>query len=263
MFTVDHLVGDLRRLGLVEGDLVMVHASLRAVGEVEGRADGVVRALDAAVGAAGTVLMGLGARDDWGWVSDRPEDERAALLADATPFEYLHTPADPDMGILAEVFRQSAGTLVSDHPEGRFGARGRLAEQLVADVPWNDYYGPGSPLEQLVHDQGKVLRLGADLGTVTLLHFAEYLAPVANKRRSRRHRLVAGKNGPEIRIVECLNDSEGIVDWPGEDYFESILRAYLATGRASQGVVGHAQSELLAAADVVHFAVAWMTEHFA
>src|SRR5438105_2016321 len=42
----------------------MVHASLRAIGEVEGRAQGVVSALDLAAGPDGTVLMNLGARDD-------------------------------------------------------------------------------------------------------------------------------------------------------------------------------------------------------
>ena len=69
-------------------------------------------------------------------------------------------------------------------------------------------------------------------------------------------------SGPEIRVVDCLDDSDGIVDYPGEDYFAVILREYLATGRASIGFVGRATSELIEAADVVEFAVAWMNEHF-
>jgi aminoglycoside N3'-acetyltransferase len=236
----------------------MVHASLRAIGPVDGGAAGVANALDAAVGPEGTVLMSLGAKDDWVWVNDRPESERAALLAEATPFDYLRTPADPDVGVLAEVFRQLPGTVVSDHPDGRFAARGRLAQHLVSSVPWDDYYGPGSPLERLVRARGKVLRLGADPDTVTLLHYAEYLAPLPSTRRVRRHRLVVGPDGTELRTVECLDDSKGIVDYPGDDYFAVILRSYLATGRASQGRVGQATSELLDAADLVDFAVSWM-----
>ena len=73
-----------------------------------------------------------------------------------------------------------------------------------------------------------MLRLGQDLGTVTLLHYAEYLTPISGKPRVRRHRLVAGRDHPELRVVECLDDCDGIVDYPGDDYFEDILRDYLA-----------------------------------
>jgi aminoglycoside N3'-acetyltransferase len=98
---------------------------------------------------------------------------------------------------------------------------------------------------------------------VTLLHYAEYLVPIEPKRRARRHHLVLGNNGSEIRTVESLDDSVGIVDYPGEDYFAVLLRAYLDTGRAKTGKVGHARSELIDGADLVEFAVAWMSAHLA
>ena len=262
-WSAKYLTADLRRLGVAAGDLLMMHASLRALGPVEGGAHGVIDALEAAVGPAGTLLMVIGARDDWAWVNGRPEGERPDLLRDAEPFNCLETPTDPDLGVLAEAFRTRPGTTVSDHPEGRFGASGPLADDLVKEVPWNDYYGPGSPLERLVQADGRILRLGADLDTVTILHYAEYLAPVAAKRRVRRHRVVAGRDGPELRVVECLDDTDGIVDHPGDDYFAVILRQYLATGRASTGAVGRATSELIDATDMVEFAVAWMAEHLA
>jgi aminoglycoside N3'-acetyltransferase len=241
----------------------MVHASLRRLGPVEGGAGGVLDAIENALGPGGTVLMVLGAKDEWSWVNDRPESERAGLLADAAPFDALTTPADPDVGTLAEVFRTRPGTRVSDHPEGRFGAAGRLADHLTTDVPWDDYFGPGSPLERFLEADGRVLRLGADLDTVTLLHYAEYLAPIANKRRVRRHRVVATPRGPQLRVVECLDDVAGIVDHPGEDYFASIVRAYLAAGRAEPGTVGDASSELIDGRDLVQFAAAWMAKHLA
>jgi aminoglycoside N3'-acetyltransferase len=255
------LADDLTRLGLAQGDTVMVHASLRRIGAVDGGAAGVVAAIELAIGPEGTMLMTIGARDDWSWVNDQPEDAREELLADAEPFEPLATPAHQEMGVLAEVFRTVPGTLASNHPEGRFAARGRLAEALTRDVPWDDYYGPSSPLERLVEVGGKVLRLGADTNTVTLLHYAEYLAHVPDKIRVRRHRRVIGANGPEIRTIECLDDTLGIVEWP-DDYFPTILADYLALGRAAHGHVGNAVSELLDARDLVQFAARWMTERF-
>ena len=133
--------------------------------------------------------------------------------------------------------------------------------ELVSLVPWDDYYGAGSPLERIVEHRGKVLRLGADPDTVTMLHLAENRCSVPDTRRVRRHRLVAGEPGPDVRIVETLDDTHGIVDLPGEDYFTTILRAYLATGRAAEGRVGSADSELIDAADLVEFAVRWLDEH--
>jgi aminoglycoside N3'-acetyltransferase len=261
--TVASIAEDLRRLGVTAGGLVMVHASLRAIGPVEGGALGVLQAIDTAIGPTGSILVNTGVRDDHGWVNERPEEERAALLADAEPFDARTTPADPDNGVLAEVFRSRAGTVVSDHPEGRFGASGPLAHALVDDVPWDDYYGAGSPLERFVERGGRVLRLGADPDTTTLIHYAEHLVDVPDKRRVRRHRLVSGPDGPRIRVVDTLDDSDGIADFDtgGEDEFATILRAYLATGRASTGTVGDATSELLDGRDLVAFAAEWMATH--
>lgn len=240
----------------------MVHASLRATGPVEGGAEGVIEALESAVGHDGTLLMILGAECDFDWVNERTEAERPALLADAPPFDAINTPVFHEVGYLAEVFRKLPGTLVTDNPSGRFGARGRLAHDLLEDAPWHDYYGKGSPLDRLCRAGGRVLRLGASPDTTTVLHFAEYLADVPNKRRVRRTYRCQGADGPETRVIECLDDEHGIVDWPGEDYFATILRDYLATGNGSRGRVGLAASELIDADELVRFGARWMTEQF-
>jgi aminoglycoside N3'-acetyltransferase len=254
------LTADLRALGVCAGDVVMVHASLRAIGSVAGGAAGVVQALENAVGSMGTLLMNLGARDDYDWVNQRPESERIALLDDAPAFDAVRTPADPDVGVLAEVFRTLRGTVVSDHPDARFGARGYLARQLLAEpLPWDDYYGPGSVLDRFTRAAGKILRIGADPDTVTLLHLAEYLVELPDKRRVVRHHKVLTPTGSSaIRPVSCLDDSNGIVARDAEDYFAVIVHDYLAGGRASQGTVGSARSELIDAVDLLTHATTWM-----
>ena len=248
------------------GDLVMVHASLRQIGLArtgfgEGGAETLLDALDAAVGPAGTLLMVLGSDYPQDWVNRRPVAERAALLAGTEPFDPANAPAMPDAGWLSEAFRRRPGTIVSANPSGRFGARGAGAAELLRDQPWHDYYGPGSPLQKLCEQGGRILRLGADPDTVTALHYAEYLACLPNKRRTRWDYLLAGKDGPRHVWIYCLDDSEGIVEWQGEDYFAVILKAYLAAGRARRGRVGRADSELIDAADIVAFGARWMEEN--
>lgn len=242
MHSVDALVADLRALGVAPGDVVMPHVSLREVGPVEGRAAGLVEVVDRAVGPEGTWLMMIDAVDD-----------------DGAPFDPLVTPAPAYVGAFAEVVRTSPGTVVSDQPEGRFAARGRDAVALVIDAPWDHYYGGGSPLERLVDRGGKVLRLGADRDTVTLLHLAENRADVPDKRVVRRQRQVVTPEGVREVVIETFDDSDGIRPYPGDvDYFVVILDAYLATGRARVGRVGAATAELLDAADLVAFGQTWM-----
>jgi aminoglycoside N3'-acetyltransferase len=262
MLTPASLADDLTALGVRPGDLVFVHASLRRIGPVEGGAAGVVEAVERAIGLEGTLVMILGAANDWDWVNAHPESERAGLLSDAEPFDNATTPVLPEVGVLAEVVRTMPGTVVNDHPEGRFAARGRLADELLDGLPWDDYYGPGSALDRFVSAGGRVLRLGANPDTVTVLHFAEYCADVRGTVRVRRHRKVLGPDGPRIVVVECMDDENGIVPdgrQPAEDYFAIILREFLATGRAQSARVGGADAELLDAADIVGFGSEWMT----
>lgn len=227
----------LKNLGLYAGDVVMTHASMRRLGKLEGGARGLIDAQLEAVGPGGTLMMALGAVDD------------EAFDAGSTPVDV------EDMGVLAEVFRTFPGVYVSDHPAGRLAALGLRAREILEPTPLHDYHGIGSPLERLVTLRGRVLRLGADSDTVTLTHYAEYLADVPDKIRVRR-RYVRADTG-EVWI-ESLDDDDGIVMWPHGDYFSQIYLDYRSTGAVSIGPVGRCQGELFDAPHFVAFAVNWM-----
>ncbi|HTU11641.1 MAG TPA: AAC(3) family N-acetyltransferase [Allosphingosinicella sp.] len=265
----ERLLKDLVALGLRAGDVLMIHASLRKLGLARafhgaGGADLILDALDAAVGPEGTLLMVLGTDCPTDWVNEHPPERRAALLAGAEPFDHYNAPVLPEVGWLAEAFRRRPGTLLSSNPSGRFGARGARAAALLADQPWHDYYGPGSPLDRLCAWGGRILRLGASPDTVTALHFAEYLADLPAKKRTRWDYVLEGPEGePEHVWIDCLDDAHGIADWDGEDYFALILKAYLALGRHGEGRVGEARSELIDAADLVSFGARWMEQTLA
>jgi aminoglycoside N3'-acetyltransferase len=263
MITRDALQRDLAALGVAPGDALMLHVSLRAIGPIENGATGLLDAITTAVGSNGTLLMVLGAEIAHDWVNSRPESERPGLLADTPVFDPLEAPVFAEVGSFAEVFRRTPGTQVSDNPSGRFGARGHLAEMLLRDAPWHDYYGPGSPLDRLCKTGGKILRIGANPDTTTVLHYAEYLADVPDKRRVRRHYRCQSPDGPVVREVECLDDENGIVLVEGEDYFARILKDYLALGRARRGRIGSAAAELIDAKDIAFYGARWMTETFA
>lgn len=230
------LVRELDALGVRGRTPLMVHASLRRVGPVAGGADALLDALLECLGPDGTLLMALGAEEE-------------------VPFDARTTAVEAGMGVLAEVFRTRAGTRVNDHAAARFGAAGPLGADLLEPVPLHDYHGPGSVLSRFVQLDGSVLRLGADVDTVTLTHLAEYLAEVPEKRRARR-RYVRADTGEQW--IESLDDTEGIADWEAGDYFPQILLDFLAAGHARTGPVGGCTAELFRARTFVRFAVDWM-----
>lgn len=220
----------------------MVHASLRKTGPVEGGATAVLAALLETLGSGGTLVMVLGADDE-------------------EPFDVRSTPAEEEIGILAEVFRQSPGVVVNDHAAARYAAFGADANALLEDVPLHDYHGPGSVLERLTQRDGWVLRLGADPDTTTLTHLAEYYARIPNKRRVRRKYLRADTGE---QWIESLDDNDGIIAGDDGGYFARILLDYVAGGNARVGQVGHCQvAELLCAADFVAFATRELERQFA
>ncbi len=219
----------------------MVHASLRKLGPVEGGAEAVLDALLGALGADGTLLMLLSADAD-----------------DALPFETLTSPAYREMGVLAEVFRRRAGTQVNDHAVARFGASGPGASALLHPAPLHNYYGSNSVLERFVQADGQVVRLGADIDTVTLTHWAEYRADLPHKRRARR-RYVRADTGEQW--IDSLDDTDGIAVWSGGDYFPRILLDFLAQGQARVGTVGGCTAELFGAREFTDFATEWMEQH--
>ena len=227
------LLEELRALGVLPGDIVMVHASMRAVAR---RAEEVVEALLAAVGAGGAVMA---------YVDFEPSGE-------PLEFDLSASPAARDHGVLAEVIRRWPGAVRSQNPGASMAAIGARAEWLCADHPLDYGYGPGSPLAKLVDTQGKVLLLGSHFDHVTLIHHAEHLAQIPNKKVV--HYTVR-VGGADVEIEE-FDTSEGVVERMPEKYFEQVVREFLATGRSSSGRVGGATSYLLPARELVAFALA-------
>jgi aminoglycoside 3-N-acetyltransferase len=244
-------------IGLRPGDTVMVHASLRAVGPVVGGPDVLISAILETIGGDGTMTMYVGCEspfDDVGRGLHSPEDERF-ILEHCPPFDPDAARASRDHGALAELFRTYPDVRCSRHVGARMGACGRNTEYLLTPASLNDGHGIGSPLERLCALGGKVLLIGSDFDQVTLLHYAEAVAPIPNKRtvRGKVPLLVDG-----VRTwldFEELDSSTGVREWPDQRFFEHIVEAFIAQRGIGSRPIGNAPSYLLDASDLVRFAV--------
>ncbi len=246
------LVEELRALGVSAGDVLMVHASLRALGPVKGGAAEVVRALEEAVGEAGTLVAYV---DVELFHEDDDEDE-------VPVFDPRTARAALDHGVLHETMRTWPGALRSDHPDAGVVAMGKRAEWIVKEHPFRYGYGPGSPFARVVEAKGKVLMLGAPLDTITLLHYAEHLAQIPDKRIVRYRRLMPGPAGlgPQWVDFEEFDTGDPVSERLPVNCFEQIAEAYLASGRGREARVGQGRAALFDGADLVEFGIRWIEQ---
>jgi len=264
LVTRHQIAADIRQLGVAPGDVVMLHAAVSSIGWIVGGPDQVLHGVFGALGEAGTLMMYVG------W-DGSPYDVTIGMpalppqLAEAWPaYDPKTAHAVRSWGVLAEILRRWPGAKRSAHPDSSFAAVGPRAEELVRDHPLQYGMGDGSPLAKLCEAGGKVLLLGSPLSHVTLLHHAEHIAEVQEKKAIRYWAPILQSGTKHwVQIEEFDTGGEGCLPWFGaEDMFEAILRGYLQEGSGSFGPVGSAKSHLFDAADLVRFAVEWIEERY-
>ncbi|MEV8020072.1 aminoglycoside 3-N-acetyltransferase [Streptomyces sp. NPDC086554] len=264
--TRSRLIHDLTALGLTDGDIVMFHTQMSAVGYVAGGAQTLIGALRDVVGEQGTLMVTCGWNDalPYGF-SDWPRAWQDALRAEHPAYDPRISEADHDYGRLPEALRRWPGAVRSRHPDASFAALGASATALMADHPWDDPHGPGSPLARLVTMGGRVLLLGAPLDSLTVLHHAEALAEAPGKRFVDYEQpiLVDGERG--WRRFHDIDSSAGAFDYSsavpqGQDPFDAIAQDMLGAGIGISGLVGAAECHLFEADEVVNFGINWIEE---
>jgi aminoglycoside 3-N-acetyltransferase len=179
MVTEADIVHGLRGLGLHGSSTVIVHASLRSFGHVEGGAYTVCQAL---LSTGATLLLPAASWEMTGIPAPsgllRPWN--AAKIAStwqtfdeavsrAVPFSD-QLPIDKELGIIPETMRRSFPHLRSRHPLMSYIALGTHAQDLIGAQRLN---WPLGPLEALAERQGNVLLLGVTHTSNTAIHLAE------------------------------------------------------------------------------------------
>lgn len=255
-WTRQSLSNDISRLGLRSGDSVLAHAGLRAIGPILGGPDTLIHALTDVLGPAGTLL----AYADW-----QGEEELFAdplLRPHVPPFDPRRSRAARDNGAFPELLRTTPGALRSGNPGASCVALGARAEWFTANHALHYGYGENSPFAKLVAVGGKTLLVGAPLDTVTLLHHAEHLADIPGKRVKAGEVPLREQGHTVWQNFEEFDTADPVVDGLPENYFATIVEAYLEGGSGSRGTVGAARSVLLDAAGLLDFGKRWLEDRF-
>jgi aminoglycoside 3-N-acetyltransferase len=256
MHSRQRLSADLRSLGIAPGDAVMVHASVRAVGEIAGGPDEIHLAIKDALTTEGTLLMYAGCPryvDEVGRGNLSP-DEEAEILDKLPPFDPDTARSARDHGILVEFLRTYPASRMNRHV-ARFVAWGKASSYLFSSQPWNYPFGYDSALDRLVTLDGKILLLGSDHDTVTFLHYVEHIADIPGKRVARFKVPIIEEGARVWRETEEFDTSgDGVhANWP-DRFFARIVDGFLSASQNPGGPVGGAWCHLLSVRGLLQFA---------
>lgn len=228
----------LRALSISQGDILLVHSSLKSFGQVEGGADAVIDALLEAVGAEGTVMVPT--------ITCRRE----------------HSPQYPPVldirqtscwtGIIPETFRKRPEAVRSLSPTHSVAAIGARAHQLLDDhirsyTPCDEH----SPYQKNAALGGKILFLGVDQKCNTTLHACEEIAAVPyHLQKEETKCLVIDAAGGRHEIINRLHSWEG-----PERNFPIIEQDLINLGVLKKTKTGPAIISLLDAARTIDYVV--------
>ena len=232
---------------------LIVHSSLKSIGDICGGVVAVILALEDVLGDQGTLVMpthSAGLSDPAGWSSppapcdciQQIRDEMPAYDADLTPTR--------KMGFLNETFRKQRAVIRSSHPHVSFAAWGRYAYEICGAHALDYGLGEGSPLAKLYALNGFVLLLGVDHSRNTSLHLAE-------------HRLGTGQPKIRQRAPMMVNGQREWVEFDDIAVDDSCFLTIGAdferdTELVRQGNVGDAVSRLMPQTSLVDYARTWM-----
>lgn len=161
-FGLDALRGALNKLGVREGDVLMVHSSLDGFSAFDGKITEIIAVLQAIIGPNGLLLMPTlpfsGSALEW--------------VAGQTVFDVKKTPSRS--GLLTELFRRLPQVVRSVHPTHAVAAWGARASLFCQDHPISKTpCGQGSPYAGLLACEGKILFLGVSIESMTFFHTIE------------------------------------------------------------------------------------------
>jgi aminoglycoside 3-N-acetyltransferase len=256
MHSREQLAKDFRTLGVAANDIVMLHASVRAVGDVAGGPDQIHLALKDVLTTEGTLIMYASCPRYYDEVGrgNLTKEQEGEILEKLPAFDPITARSARDNGTLVEFLRTYPGSRVNRHV-ARFVVWGKQANYLISDQPWNYAFGLHSPLDRFLGLDGKILLLGSDHDAVTFLHYVEHVAQIPGKRIA-RFQVPVQEDGRRLwrEMEEFDTSGDGVhANWP-DRFFAKIVDGYLTETGNQGGRVGDAMSYVLRARGFLDFA---------
>ncbi|MNN12055.1 SPBc2 prophage-derived aminoglycoside N(3')-acetyltransferase-like protein YokD [compost metagenome] len=157
MYTKQDLIHHLEEAGINRKGTLLMHSSMKSIGEVEGGADTVLDTLSEYMREGLLVL---------------PTHTWSFIHADNPRFEVETSPSC--VGVLPELFRKRSGVIRSLHPTHSVAALGEDAAAFVEGAErWDTPCHRESPWGRLLDREATIILVGVDLRRNTFIHGIE------------------------------------------------------------------------------------------
>lgn len=250
------IIEALEKVGVKQGQSIMVHTSLSTLGFVCGGAQIVIEALLESVGEEGTIMMPT---QSWknldptaGVHWEEPEEWWQTIRDNWPAYNKDITPTNT-MGAVAEMFRKWPGALRSDHPARSVAAYGKMAQYLTENHDLSNIFGDGSPVGKLYDLDGYVLLIGVGYDKNTSLHLADERAEYPSKHLCKESSAMLIDGERVWKTYETLYVS-------GDD-FEEIGEAFEKENKVRKASLGNGEIVLMKQRDLVDFAIEWIEKN--
>ncbi|MDB2160765.1 AAC(3) family N-acetyltransferase [Clostridium butyricum] len=252
----EDLIEGFKKLGVKEGQSIMVHTSLKSMGFVCGGAQIVIEALLESVKDKGTIMMptqswkNLDPQTGVHW--EEPK-EWWQLIRDNWPAYNKDITPTNTMGQVAEMFRKWPGAKRSSHPARSVAALGRYSDYLTENHDLSNIFGKDSPIDKLYKLDGYVLLIGVGYDKNTSIHLADAIAEYPGKHNVNERSAVMINGKREWITYDTL-----AVD--GED-FEDIGRDFEKSYQVNKIKIGNGEIRFMKQREIVDYAVKWIEKY--
>lgn len=237
----DQLRDGFSALGLVPGDVVMLHSSLKSLGYVEGGADAVLQSLLDVISPNGTLVV------------PTYYQPGGTILATCKLEDYFFDPRQhgTNLGSLPQAFLKFPNVRRSIHPTHSVSAVGAQADHIVKDHHFApSIFAEGSPWQRCIELNAKILGVGITMGPVTFYHALEdavrdeFPLPV---RQQESYRLRCKDWAGHDHLVPVTPFDPAFmsrrIDAPGrDDLREFFWNEFESAGLLKKGCVGQARA---------------------
>lgn len=207
MHTKHSLMKELETLGIDRRGTILVHSSMKSIGEVEGGADTVLDALSEYMEDGLLVL---------------PTHTWSYIKADNPKFEVDNSPSC--VGILPELFRKREGVVRSYHPTHSVAALGKDAAAFTEGAErYNTPCHRESVWGKLLDRKATILLVGVDLRRNTFIHGIEEWVDVPDRLTEEHEALTTVlSDGTEISVPSRRHKGPASSEyfWKVEDLLE-------------------------------------------
>lgn len=227
MFTKEQLKEQMKQMGLLPTDTVLIHTSMKAVGEVEGGADGLIDAFCEYL-SEGLFLV--------------PTHTWASIWKEKPVYDV--SKEEPCVGIVPvrAAFRPEG--IRSLHPTHSVWAYGRDAEEFVRGEEKAKSPGePGFLWARLPERQTKILLIGVTNGRNTFIHAVEEIADVPDRLGELYDTVLIDRDGNQYRGQMCGHKCSRTEDV--SQFFVNFEKPMVELGAQTFGTLGNAEVRVI------------------